>query len=37
MTTKQALQKVLKGILHTEEDKHIHENMGINKYHWMSK
>jgi hypothetical protein len=27
-----ALQKILKGILHTEEeDKHKHENMGIKK------
>jgi hypothetical protein len=29
MTTKSALQKILKGILHTEEqDKFNHENMG---------
>jgi hypothetical protein len=32
MTTKPALQKILKGILHTEEeDKHIHENTKKNK------
>jgi hypothetical protein len=34
MTTKPALQKTLKGILHTkEEDKHNHENTGKNKSH----
>jgi hypothetical protein len=32
MTTKQALQKVHKGILYREEeDKHNHEKMGKNK------
>jgi nucleoside diphosphate kinase len=32
MTSKPALQKILKGILYTEEgDKHNHENMGMNK------
>jgi hypothetical protein len=32
MTTKPTLQKIFKGILHTEdEDKHRHEGMGINK------
>jgi hypothetical protein len=32
MTTKPALQKILKGILHIEEDKHNHEKMGKNKF-----
>jgi hypothetical protein len=33
MTTKPALQRILKGILHTEEeDKHNHKNMGKNKF-----
>jgi hypothetical protein len=37
MTTKLALQKILKGILHAEdEDKHSHESIGINKSHKMS-
>jgi hypothetical protein len=32
MTTKPPLQKILKGILHTEgENKHSHERMGIFK------
>jgi hypothetical protein len=32
MTTKQVLQKILNGILHTEEeDKRNHENKGKNK------
>jgi hypothetical protein len=32
MTTKPALQKILKGISHTDdEDKQSHESMGINK------
>jgi hypothetical protein len=32
MTTKSALQKILKGILHTEdENKHSHETTGIIK------
>jgi hypothetical protein len=32
MTTKPARQKILKGILHTEdENKHSHERMGITK------
>jgi hypothetical protein len=34
MTTKPVLQKILKGILHTEgEDKHDHKNTGENKFH----
>jgi hypothetical protein len=34
MTTKAALQKVLKGILHTkEEDKHHQKSTGKNKSH----
>jgi hypothetical protein len=38
MTAKPALQKILKGILHTEEeDKCNHEIIGINKSHHMSK
>jgi hypothetical protein len=37
MTTKPALQKILKGILHTEDkNKHNHESMRINKSHQMS-
>jgi hypothetical protein len=33
MTNKSALQKILKGILHTEDkNKHSHERMGISKY-----
>jgi hypothetical protein len=32
MTTKPALQKILKGILHTDkEDKHNQENVGKNE------
>jgi hypothetical protein len=32
MTTKQPVQKILKGILHIEdENKHSHERKGINK------
>jgi hypothetical protein len=32
MTTTPSLQKILKGILHAEdENKHSHERMGINK------
>jgi hypothetical protein len=34
MTTKPALQKILKGILHTaEKDKHNHENTRKNKFY----
>jgi hypothetical protein len=34
MTTKPALQKILKGILHTEKkDKVDHENIAANKSH----
>jgi hypothetical protein len=34
VTTKSALQKILKGILHTEkEDKYNQENTGKNKSH----
>jgi hypothetical protein len=34
MTIQQALQTVLEGILHAEEeDKHSHENTGKNKHH----
>jgi hypothetical protein len=31
MTTKPPLQKILKGILHTEDEKHNHERMKIIK------
>jgi hypothetical protein len=38
MTTNPALQKILKGILHTEEeDKYNLERMGKNKSHYMSR
>jgi hypothetical protein len=38
MTTKPVLQKILKGILHTEdEDKHNHKRMGINKSHKVNR
>jgi hypothetical protein len=38
MTTKPEMQKIPKGILHTEEqDKCNHENMGKSKSHQMSK
>jgi hypothetical protein len=38
ITTKPALKKILKGILHTEdEDKHSHECVGMNKSHKMSR
>jgi hypothetical protein len=33
MATKPALPKILKGILHTEEDRHIQEDTGKNKSH----
>jgi hypothetical protein len=34
LTTKSMLQKILKGILHTEEEEeHNHENTGKNKSH----
>jgi hypothetical protein len=38
MTTKPLLQKILKGILHLEEeDKCNHENIRKNKSHYMSR
>jgi hypothetical protein len=38
MTNKPSCQKILKGILHTEdEDKYSHGCMGINKSHQMSR
>jgi hypothetical protein len=38
VTTKPAQQKILKRILHTEEeDKYNHENIGSNKSHKMSR
>jgi hypothetical protein len=38
MTTKPAIQKMLKGILYTEDEgKHGHEDMGKNKFHKMSR
>jgi hypothetical protein len=38
MTTKPALQKILKRILYAEdEDKHSHEWIGINKSHEISR
>jgi hypothetical protein len=38
MTTNPELQKILKGILHTEkEDKHNHEKTEKNKSHLMNR
>jgi hypothetical protein len=37
MTTQPVLQKVLKGILNTEEEKYNHENMGKKKSYWMNR
>jgi hypothetical protein len=38
MTTTSVIQKILKGILHTEEeDKHNQENIGRNKSYWTSR
>jgi hypothetical protein len=38
MATKPALQKILKGLLHTEEEvKCNQEHMGQNKSHYMSR
>jgi hypothetical protein len=37
VTTKPAQQKILKRILHTEEDKYNHENIRSNKSHKMSR
>jgi hypothetical protein len=38
MATKLAFQKILKGILHTEDDdKQSHDSMGINKIHQASR
>jgi hypothetical protein len=37
MTTKQALQKILKGILHTDEDKHSHKRIGMIKSQEISR
>jgi hypothetical protein len=37
MTTKPAMQKVLKGILHIKEDKCNQENTGKSKFHQLSR
>jgi hypothetical protein len=37
MSLNPTLQKILKGILHTEEDKDNHENIGTCETKWMSR
>jgi hypothetical protein len=38
VTTKPALQKIFKGLIHTEdENKYSHESMGINESHKMGR